>query len=295
MIPNLVSHVRNELDAKIKSILGQSYIIREVLGDVENDVATSFIDKYADVFDQNTGERTKDGLGIKILTNYPQDIQPDSLFILVGMGSGQESIGNLGMSTSGYTQDSSGIIKETGLLISKGNGPTEIKVKLTSVPDEGSIVIPSISGANISYNKDTSYLYVDLPKPVYDSLDFSVNNTLQVNYSSVTGNGKGMGYGFIIDESVSILIVSNNLDDIRLTDTLIKAALILMRMSSKEFTKYSIGKISYSAPVPLQEVAPSTPNIIFGREIDVSYSVDYSLNYKNTQVLNKAEVDVLPK
>lgn len=295
MIPNLVSHVRNELDAKIKSILGQSYIIREVLGDVENDVATSFIDKYADVFDQNTGERTKDGLGIKVLTNYPQDIQPDSLFILVGMGSGQESIGNLGMSTSGYTQDSSGIIKETGLLISKGNGPTEIKVKLTSVPDEGSIVIPSISGANISYNKDTSYLYVDLPKPVYDSLDFSVNNTLQVNYSSVTGNGKGMGYGFIIDESVSILIVSNNLDDIRLTDTLIKAALILMRMSSKEFTKYSIGKISYSAPVPLQEVAPSTPNIIFGREIDVSYSVDYSLNYKNTQVLNKAEVDVLPK
>lgn len=295
MIPNLVSHVRNELDAKIKSILGQSYIIREVLGDVENDVATSFIDKYADVFDQNTGERTKDGLGIKVLTNYPQDIQPDSLFILVGMGSGQESIGNLGMSASGYTQDSSGIIKETGLLISKGNGPTEIKVKLTSVPDEGSIVIPSISGANISYNKDTSCLYVDLPKPVYDSLDFSVNNTLQVNYSSVTGNGKGMGYGFIIDESVSILIVSNNLDDIRLTDTLIKAALILMRMSSKEFTKYSLGKISYSAPVPLQEVAPSTPNIIFGREIDVSYSVDYSLNYKNTQVLNKAEVDVLPK
>ena len=100
-----------------------------------------------------------------------------------------------------------------------------------------------------------------------------------------------MARGYRIQETVSVLIVSKNLDDIRAIDAIIKAVIVLMRADSESFTKYNLGSVSYSAPVPLEDAAPGTPKITFARELDFTYEVDYSMNSKNIQALKDVVVN----
>ena len=278
MIPNLVTHVRNELTSTFKALFSDSYIISMVLGELEDDVSSSFINKYVDKYDDK-GERTYDGVKIPILTNYPEDMEKSGAFILVGMGEGKEDNGNIGMSSGGFVNSASPVIKEKGAHITRINSTT-IAVDIQNEPEISSVVIPNLTVRDITYKEGKLYIN-NLSRDFLDAIDYGVD-TLQVNYSKLEQNGQaGMGYGFVVDETASILIVSQNLDDIRAIDAIVKAAIILMRR--KEFNVYSLGSLSVAAPVPLEDYAPGSPNITFGREIDLEYRVDYHLNSENTK------------
>lgn len=288
MIPSLVNYVRTELDEKIKAILSNSYIINEVLGGIEPDVSSAFINRYTDSYSDTN--RTKDGVEIPILTTYPEDIVTSNTFILVGMGNGEESNKSIGLASGGYTDDDGPVMKEHPFV--ERDSYTSLKFQLSQQPDPSSIVIPDFAYARNSLSVSGNYVTIQGIDPsLVDSIDFGVD-TLVVNYTPLgSPNTKGMARGYRIQETVSVLIVSKNLDDIRAIDAIIKAVIVLMRADSESFTKYNLGSVSYSAPVPLEDAAPGTPKITFARELDFTYEVDYSMNSKNIQTLKDVVVN----
>ena len=283
MIPNLVTHVKTELNSGIKAILSDRYIINVVLEDLEDDVKSSFIARYADIFD-DTGARIKDGQGIPILTNYPEDIQSTNTFILVGLGSGKESNDNLGMSGGGYINDNLQTVKETGASIFRIDNTT-LGVHIKNEPDINTISIPNFTASDITYNSGGYLVISNISPELLGGINYDTD-TLQVNYDPlVKKDSPAMGYGFVVEESATVLIVSNSLDDIRAIDSILKAVIIIMR--KKEFSKYNLGNFSVQPPLPLEDYAPGTPKITFGREVDLEYKVDYLLDSNNKQVINK--------
>lgn len=288
MIPSLVNYVKTEIEEKTKALLSNTYIINEVLEGLEPDVSKAFIHKYADEY--NATDRTKDGKGIPVLTNYPEDIVTSDTFILVGMGSAEETSGSIGMASGGYTTDDGEVVRERAVV--QVEGYNTLRFELSQAPDPTTIVIPDFAYAKDSLEvSDKTVLIRNLD----DGLVSRVNpgeDHLYVNYAPLGEPGKkGMARGYQLQETATVLIISKNLDDIRAIDALLKAVVVLMRSDSESFTKYNLGSVSYSAPVPLEDAVPGTPKITFGRELDFTFTVDYSMNSKNVQSLKGVLVD----
>ena len=288
MIPSLVNYVRTEIEEKTKALLSNSYIINEVLEGLEPDVSKAFINKYADKY--NSTDRTKDGKGIPVLTNYPEDIVTSDTFILVGMGSAEETSGSIGMASGGYTTDDGEVVRERAVV--QVENYNTLRFELSNAPDTDTIVIPDFAYAKDSLEVSGTTVFI---RNLDGGLVSRVNpgeDHLYVNYAPLgEPDKKGMARGYQLQETATVLIISKNLDDIRAIDALLKAVVVLMRSDSESFTKYNLGSGSYSAPVPLEDAVPGTPKITFGRELDFTFTVDYSMNSKNVQNLKKVLVD----
>lgn len=288
MIPSLVNYVRTEIEEKTKALLSNSYIINEVLEGLEPDVAKAFINKYADKY--NSTDRTKDGKNIPVLTNYPEDIVTSDTFILVGMGSAEETSGSIGMASGGYTTDDGEVVRERAVV--QVENYNTLRFELSNAPDIDTIVIPDFAYAKDSLEVSGTTVFIrNLDEGLVSRVN-SGEDHLYVNYAPLgEPDKKGMARGYQLQETATVLIISKNLDDIRAIDALLKAVVVLMRSDSESFTKYNLGSVSYSAPVPLEDAVPGTPKITFGRELDFTFTVDYSMNSKNVQNLKKVLVD----
>lgn len=288
MIPSLVNYVRTEIEEKTKALLSNSYIINEVLEGLEPDVSKAFINKYADKY--NSTDRTKDGKGIPVLTNYPEDIVTSDTFILVGMGSAEETSGSIGMASGGYTTDDGEVVREHAVV--QVENYNTLRFELSNAPDTDTIVIPDFAYAKDSLEVSGTTVFIrNLDEGLVSRVN-SGEDHLYVNYAPLgEPDKKGMARGYQLQETATVLIISKNLDDIRAIDALLKAVVVLMRSDSESFTKYNLGSVSYSAPVPLEDAVPGTPKITFGRELDFTFTVDYSMNSKNVQNLKKVLVD----
>lgn len=288
MISNSVTHVKTELQNKLALFFANSYIINVVLSEIEDDVVSSFANKYLDKYEdtpEGKEERIKDGTEIPILTTFPETINNDNYpFIYVGMGDGKEYIDSLGTSMSSYESNNKELTQERCKLTRVDN--TTLGATLKNEPDISSVSIPDFSynKSDISY-EDGKLLIKNINPNHLDNIRYD-SDTLIISYAPKVGDSHGMSYGFIADEYVSILIISNNMDEIRILDSFIKAAVILMRNDDKEMTKYQLGNVSYSAPAPLEGFAPGEPYAVFGREIVINYKVDYTLDSNNLQRIN---------
>ena len=291
MISNSVTHVRKELTSKLNAFFDDSYIINVVLSEIEPDAVTSFVNKYVDKF-ENTKEgkeqRIKDGTDIPVLTNFPQTLNDTSYpFIYVGMGDGKEDIHSIGTSSSGYDSSTNDMVHEKSTLTRVDK--TTLGLSISSIPDIDSLSIPNFSygNANVIY-EDGIIKVSNLSPNMLDRINYKEDN-LFINYTPKVSDSLGNSYGMVIDESVSILIISNNMDEIRILDALVKASLIIMRNDDKEMTRYNLANTAYGAPAPLEGFAPSEPSSVFGREILVSYKVDYTMDknvYQNIKSVN---------
>ena len=289
MIPNLVTHVRREIDKGLKLFFDDSYIISVVLEDIEDDVRASFTNRYVNSYDSN-GQRTKDGVKIPVLTTYPENLNNADTFILVGMGSSKEDIDHIGMSGGGYNNDDSPIVKEVNCRLIKLDDTT-LGVYLNHEPDIDTVVIPSISSNDVYYDSKGYLVLKNLPKRLISTIDED-SDTLQVNYAPlVKKDSPAMGYGFVVEETATVSIISKNMDDIRALDAIIKALIIIIR--KKEFSKYNLGRFEAQAPLPLEDYAPGTPGMLFAREFDLDYKVDYLIDNANKQRLDKIAIQIV--
>lgn len=280
MISNSVSHVREELTEKLNAFFDDSYIIDVVLSEIEQDAVSSFINKYVDSFVNTTAgkeQRVKDGTDIPVLTNFPQTPNDSSYpFIYIGMGDGKEDIHSIGTTSGSYDSVTGSMVHERSSLTRVDR--TTIGISISKEPDMSSLSIPNFAygSAGISYSDNTIKI-TNLNPTMLDKINYSEDH-LNINYTPLIRTSRGNSYGLVIDESVSILIVSNNMDEIRILDALVKASLIIMRNDDDEMTKYNLSSIAFGAPAPLEGFASSEPAIVFGREVLVNYRVDYTMD-----------------
>lgn len=287
MIPSVVTHVREKISSHLEDLLDNSYIINVLLKEYESDVSKSFIDTYVNQYTYDSSgnpKRVKDGEDILVTTNYPEDMATQkSPLILVGLGEGRETTTSLGLSEGDYTYTSTGYFRESipAKLTEEG------VVLTTSNAIGGSVEINtmSIDDKYVSFNDNI--VTIDISKESLNNLGISEGTPIDVSYEVLENSNYGSSQGFFSEETVQVVVISNNLDTIRILDSLLKVITILMKQEDNEKTTYQLGTIAYSAVSPVDSSVPVTPNILFGRQIDITYTVSYWLDKRSKQYISK--------
>lgn len=289
MFPSTTTHVRQQLDEKLKILLDSSYIINVLLKEFEPDVVESFINKYVATYDDK-GTRTKDGNPIKVITNYPQELPDGGVTIFIGMGDGKQSNSSIGQVEGEFTHDNGDPVREIVHFDSFDND--SFTLKLSNEVVQGSVTFRNmtIDDNLISYSDtDHTKVIIRLALEERQALNLSSETEFDISYIPLESERRlvGQSLGFTSQEVVQVVIMSANMDTLRIVDALVKASFILMRSDDEEQSGgYSLGTLEYGAIAPVEGI-DTTPNIIFGREIDVTYTVSYGMQNKNLQEIKK--------
>jgi hypothetical protein len=155
---------------------------------------------------------------------------------------------------------------------------TEDKTKLYLEVTENIGELINVEGISFSINDN---MEID-GKLIYFNYDPDLEGLgpFTVNYVDTFGEEIGMRKGFTAIEQYSILAVSTNMDTVRCLDLIIKSILILMRSNPEELNANLLQRVQYGQMDALDTGRMSvdeTPELLYGRETIVSYTVSYSL------------------
>lgn len=263
MIPSIDTYIYSEVEEKLQLILSNRYIIEEILKGVQPKIAENFMRSYY-------GPK---GREVPIVYTMPQEKVTQQGAIYIGLREGRESDPSLGNIEGTY----------------------DFK--------EGSFFSPK---ATVQHDLESDRLYLEVEHPIgelinVEGLAFSRNDGVQlednriyftydeqllglefvVNYTASSGDEHGIKKGYTTTESYSILAVSTNMDTVRCLDLIIKSIMILMRANAEENSMYLLQRIQFGQ---IQEVdtgrtsGDGVPEILYGRETIVTYTVSYTLD-----------------
>lgn len=291
MLPSSTTHVRTSLRKTLALMFQKPYIISDLLKDVDDKLREDFISKYTGYkLIDSQWVKQKDAIEIPVRTNYPQDESALDGYIFVGSGAGTESHDSIGIVQGSYDTQEVGERQEQVQPRIEGSTLVFTMSQLVGyVSDIAEIAIPdediTFSGKEIR---------VEIPKNLIDPLTLVDNYTIMygVIESEEGLEHEGISYGFSMQESVNVLISAMNLDTVTCLDLLVKASFIYMRKMLSESNNYALQNIGEVTPVqPLDEsLAPATPNIIFGRQYNLSYLVAYSIDRDSVAMLNELNI-----
>jgi hypothetical protein len=169
----------------------------------------------------------------------------------------------------------------------------------------------------IQATEDKTKLYLEVTENIgelinVEGISFSINDNMEidgkliyfnydpdleglgpfiVNYVDTFGEEIGMRKGFTATEQYSILAVSTNMDTVRCLDLIIKSILILMRSNPEELNANLLQRVQYGQMDALDTGRMSvdeTPELLYGRETIVAYTVSYSLDEIISDTILKA-------
>lgn len=289
VMPSTVAHVRKSLTKTLGVLLDSESVMVELLKEFEPEVAKDFITTYVNQYDEN-GNRIKDGKQIKLTTTVPQEqTDLDNLF-LIDMGAGHEdtdsqSIGNV---IGQYDYDGLATAKTEHLQVVYNTDDEEAILKTSNQIGE-LVDIVEMSLIRDQIKVIDNVIKLDIPyEEAYELGLIGTPLDVTVKYMPATSNDYfGVVKGYEVDETVRIVMMSRNLDTLRIMDILMKASLILMRGFDKESETYKLATSEYfdTAPVSENEL-PGLPSRVFGRQVEITYKVTYGMDSKVTKLLN---------
>lgn len=293
VMPSTVAHVRKSLTKILGVLLDSESVMVELLKEFEPEVAKDFITTYVNQYDDN-GNRIKDGKQIKLTTTVPQEqTDLDNLF-LIDMGAGHEdtesqSLGNV---IGQYDYDGLATAKTERLQVVYNTNDEEAILKTSSKIGE-LVDIVEMSLVRDQIKVTGNIIKLDIPyEEAYELGLIGTPLDVTVKYMPATSNDYfGVVKGFEVDETVRIVMMSRNLDTLRVMDTLMKASLILMRGFDKESETYKLATAEYfdTAPVSENEL-PGLPSRVFGRQVEINYKVTYGMDSKVTKMLKSFDL-----
>lgn len=293
VMPSTVAHVRKSLTKTLGVLLDSESVMVELLKEFEPEVAKDFITTYVNQYDDN-GNRIKDGKQIKLTTTVPQEqTDLDNLF-LIDMGAGHEdtesqSLGNV---IGQYDYDGLATAKTERLQVVYNTNDEEAILKTSSQIGE-LVDIVEMSLVRDQIKVTGNIIKLDIPyEEAYELGIIGTPLDVTVKYMPATNNDYfGVVKGFEVDETVRIVMMSRNLDTLRVMDTLMKASLILMRGFDKESETYKLATAEYfdTAPVSENEL-PGLPSRVFGRQVEITYKVTYGMDSKVTKMLKSFDL-----
>lgn len=297
VMPSTITHVRRSLNKTLGLFLDSQDIMNELLKEFEPDVAKDFINIYVNQYDENN-KRVKDGKKINIVTTVPQEVVDLDNTILVDMGGGRESeeghsIGNI-INTYDYDGADTASTEHTTLTY---NSEEEYAMVKSAKPIGDLLDIEEIflEESQISYI-DNKTIRLDIPYEQAYELGI-IGNPLDVTlkYMPSTGNDYyGVVRGYDVTETVRLVIMSKNLNTLRILDMLVKASLIIMRSMNKESETYKLAEAEYFDTAPLSEAElPGLPGRVFGRQVEITYTVTYGMDQKVTKFLSSIDTNLL--
>jgi hypothetical protein len=263
MIPSIDTYLQCEIEEKLKKILANPYIIEEILREFKSDVTAGFIKEYSTA-PPNNGRR------IPVLFTMPQERVTMQGAIFITLKEGMESEQSMGHIESLYTYKAGRHHKE--IAVAQADDEKEwLFFEVTHPIGE----LESVE--DIAFSRDDD-VHVEGNKVLFRYDSSIEGEEFYVNYGSTSGDGVGTKKGFTTLEYFSVVPISTNMDVVRCLDALMKAVFILMRENPEEQRGVMLQKLSFKGVEPLNPTDDNNPELLYGREIIVSYTVTYSLD-----------------
>lgn len=271
VMPSTVSHLQVELDKMLSRIFDSPKLVAELLKEEQQEIVGPFIKTYVNVYKDN--KRVKDGKEIRVMTNFPQTLEANTTLVFVGAGSGKMTNSAIGQVEGEFNFNSNGIITER--VKPKIEGGRLTFTLRNDIGELQNVEEFQYDAKNVRVEGNT--FTISLSEHTVKVLGLNENQMFTIRYERSKGKTFGTAKGFTANEVVQVVPISNNLDTIRLLDLLIKSALIMLRGTKEETSIYQMKDIEYSAISP-QESIPNVENMMFGRQLDISYEVSYGVD-----------------
>lgn len=279
MIPSIDTYLQSEIESKLQIILANRYIIEEILNGIQSDVATNFITSYCGTSPQ---------FEIPIIYAMPQDKTTQRGAIYIGLRQGEETSPSLGNLEGLYDFEEGDWASETQTIQA---GPVDAS---TNLPKYCYFQVSQPIG-ELNNVVNLEFAASDNVQIVGNQIQFTYNASLVgmsfvVNYVPTIGNGIGYKKGFTAQEHYSVLSVSTNMDTVRCLDLIVKAILIMMRDNPQDHRTNLLQRLHFGQ---IEEIntgtgADGTPEILYGRETIVTYTVSYNLETPLTDAILNA-------
>lgn len=284
-MPSSVAHVRRSLKKTLSILLDKEEIMSELLKEYEPEIAKDFIKTYVNLY--KDGKRIKDGKEMNVITTLPQEsVDLDATFF-IDMGEGSEDEQAIGNLINVYENDGDGTanIERLTPVIDTAAGTVMITTSAL-IGDLIDIKEFDIPRDNITVEDNTITLLLGAQN-IYNFGLLDDDFIATVKYMPKTDKETfGTVRGYNVTEDVRVIMMSSNLNTLRIMDTLMKASLILMRNFDKEQETYALANASYSGNSPIdQDTLPNLPYPIYGRQVDITYHVTYGIDNRTTQIL----------
>ena len=292
-IPDVQDYLKNEIQKNIQGLLANSYIIREVLLRDYNDTSVqSFINTFCT--DDN-----HQGVEIPILFTYPFDKQ-DQTYILIQFEGGKELDGeagdSLGLVVGKHDEAEGDVLTEmaSSTVETVNNFPSvylEVKNPIESLHSvqyyEGNYELKG-NRIYINYQEGTDYSNFK-SKVVYTPQRVNPDGT-KIAHNPMTS------IGIDTQENYTVDIVSNNQENMRMLDSLVKVVFIYMRNNADEQTAFRLGKLQFAGNDILTEVSGDDTTATYGQKIfyrrtEVSYLLTYSIDMNIGRILNNVNLN----
>lgn len=288
-LPSIDTYLHNEIEGKLKIILSNRYIIREILKGIQEDVARNFMRVYC-------GEK---GREVPIVYEMPQDKITQQGAIYIGLREGRETSPSLGNVEGIYPER----FKARGLMRDKAViQATDEHDRLFLEVDE--LIGELINVENIAFSASDNVTIED--NRIYFAYDPDlIGMEFWVNYEAAEGfknkpeikiDEQGFQKGFTSTEHYSVLVISTNMDTVRCLDLIVKAILIMMRDNAEEQNNNLLQNLQFGQIEEIDTGRKSgdgeTPELLYGRENIVTYTVSYNLDVPFLNQLREIEVNL---
>jgi hypothetical protein len=99
---------------------------------------------------------------------------------------------------------------------------------------------------------------------------------------------RGVVKGFTSNDEVDVVGISTNYDTARCLDMILKLLMITMRDSIEEKTAYSLQQVRWN---PLAPVITDGDTVVFGRTLNIAYTVSYGVDLDFYRKVTKAIIE----
>lgn len=266
-ITSVDSYLLEEIEPRLKTVLKNCYIIDEVLKDYNQ----STIDNFKEGF---CGENANHEVTVGFKT--PEFKKNTKAHYLIQLGQAEESNTSFSNIQADYLEASGNTLSEFSTAYKEED---RLKLKVSKPIHE------VINVEHISFAKFDDLKWEDnVISFRYEGNESLENYQAVVNYVEKTGDTKGLVKGFTVNEEITVVGLSDNVDTARCLDAILKMILISMRDNLYEQQSLQLQRLKFG---DLSPIITDTNFYIWGRPTIITYQTSIDMDYTITQEINK--------
>lgn len=266
-ITSIDSYLLEEIEPRLKTVLKNCYIIDEVLKDYNQ----STIDNFKEGF---CGENANHEVTVGFKT--PEFKNNTKAHYLIQLGQAEESNTSFSNIQADYLEASGNTLSEFSTAYKEED---RLKLKVSKPIHE------VINVEHISFAKFDNLKWEDnVISFRYEGNESLENYQAVVNYVEKTGDTKGLVKGFTVNEEITVVGLSDNVDTARCLDAILKMILISMRDNLYEQQSLQLQRLKFG---DLSPIITDTNFYIWGRPTIITYQTSIDMDYTITQEINK--------
>lgn len=283
-MPSIDTYLKSTLDSSLRLLFKNPVLLTSLLKDLEPESSKNFIDYYTDPAHE-----------LPVVFAYPSE--PNLLFgfIMISLLNGEENQDSIGSAIGEYSfNEGNASIEQVSVQIDTNSTDPLYQNKMYLEVSQEVGYVESVE--DITF--DSTEPWINGSRVYFNYSEDAVGGSFIVHYIPVSQTGvltgqehnSGLVKGYEAEESYGIACQSTNMDIVRCADALVKALLITMRSSIDEQYTFSLQKITYGDIEPVDPYGADSGQLVFGRQISVTYKVPYSLDVQDKDALTNIVV-----